>query len=180
MKNIIGYCLTLSVLIFSSCTKTAVKKNALGVYSCCIDYGCASPKKTTKCEDALAEIITDPSFGEAIHLQGNFPDGSDIQLVLLWKGSSGTFTFGEYEDNTAAYYPVLGQLEGYSTIDAGTSGTLNITEYDQTNQRLTGTFSFKGKHFNGSGFDNTFLNVSGSFTDIPIWDPLDPSTFPCK
>ena len=172
-------CLALVTFVFFSCTKSDVKKNEKGVYQVCIDYGCADPKKTANCEDAFAIASTDPSVGNLLTLIGRFPDGSAIQFLLSWDGTTNTFNFGYLDDNVASYFLQFGQTQGYFTIDEGTDGTLTITEFDQTNKRLAGTFNFKGKYFDGAAYQNEFLNVSGSFTNIPVIDPNDPSSNPC-
>lgn len=170
--------LALLFTLASGCYKTPLPKNQKGVYEVCIDYGCANPKKTDDCEDAIAMTSYDPSVGNLITLDGFFPDGSAVQFILSWDGSSTTFHFDDGYSNIASYFPRVGGYEQYSTIDEGTSGTLTITGYDETNQRLTGTFSFRGRYFDGSDFRNQFLDVSGSFTNVPIIDPYNPD-LPC-
>jgi hypothetical protein len=182
MKAIIINCcfLTFLPLLFFSCTKPDVKKKEIGLYSVCIDYGCTNPKKTANCEDAFATLFNDPSLGNIITLIGKFPDGSAIQFILLWDGgATNVFKFGDATTGSdeASYFPQFGQFQQYTTIDTGTDGTLTITELDQTNKRLNGTFSFKGKYFDGNNYLETFLNVSGSFTNIPIIDLANQSNF---
>jgi hypothetical protein len=174
--------LVLLAFMFFSCTKSDVKKNEKGVCQVCIDYGCANPKKTANCEDAFAIASTDPSVGNLLTLIGRFPDGSAIQFLLSWDGASSTFKFDDLSSgNVASYFPQFGQVQQYATIslNADVNGTLTVTEFDQANNRLTGTFNFKGKYFDGAAYQNQFLNVSGSFTNIPIIDPNDPSSSPC-
>lgn len=167
----------------ASCTKSATKsKSDIGFYSCCIDYGCTTPKKTVKCEDALAAYIAGSGTNPILTMNGFFPDGSAVQFVLSWQGNSGSFKFGISESNLATYFPKFPETEQYTTpLEEESEGVLTITEYDQTNQRITGTYNFKGIHItNNNVIDNTYLTVSGSFTNIPIWDPGKPETYPCK
>lgn len=171
------------LLAFLSCTKSPDKKSnkGKGVYEVCIDYGCSIPKKTSGCSDASAHVQYDPSVGTLLTLNGYFPDNTAIQFILEVSGNNygGTFPLGTSGNtyNIASYFPVLGESEQYTTIDQG-SGTLTITEYDQTNQRISGTFSFDGQYFNGNDFTNQFLRVSGTFSNVPIID-LASGEFPC-
>ena len=182
MKNIFIATVVLSCLL-ASCTKNSgSKKNVKGVYEVCIDYGCADPKKTANCEDAIGFIQYNAGVGsQQIHVQGHFPDNSVLSLDLLWNGNptQNIFTLDEDKVGTGnwgyGFYGIkLGETPGYYTSDGGT-GTATITEYDDVNQRVSGNFSFRAKYFNGTDFQNSFKNFSGTFVNIPIIDPANPS-----
>ncbi|MEO5682252.1 MAG: hypothetical protein ABIQ88_06400 [Chitinophagaceae bacterium] len=169
----------------SSCTKNGAAKKTIdkGVYEVCIDYGCTDPKKTANCEDVIAFIqFNAGAGGQQIHVQGHFPDNSVLSLDLLWDGNPTKNTFSLNEDKIGTgnwgygYYSAqLGSLQGYHTGDGG-SGTATVTDYDANNQRISGTFSFKAKYFDGSNYQNTYKTFSGSFINIPIIDPNNPQS----
>ncbi|MEO5592228.1 MAG: hypothetical protein ABIR15_03460 [Chitinophagaceae bacterium] len=173
------------VCLLTSCTKnsTSPDKPDKGVYEVCIDYGCSDPKKTANCEDVIGFIqLNAAAGGQQIHVQGHFPDNSIISLDLLWDGNPTKNIFTLDEDKTgtgnwgfASYGLKLGEAPGYYTIDGGT-GTATVTGYDDANQRISGTFSFKGKYFDGSSYQNSYKNFSGTFTNIPIIDPNNPQS----
>jgi hypothetical protein len=179
--------LLISVAHFSCTKSTTLKKKAdKGLVQVCIDYGCNDPKKTANCEDAFAWTQYDADVnGQLISIQGSFPDKSAVQIALVWNGNPSEQTFTLDEDASlgpnwgyASYFLTLGQSQGYLTIDGGT-GTATITNYDEENRRISGTFSFKGKYFTGTDYENSYKEFSGSFKDIPIIDLSNPQ-FPCE
>ncbi|MEX8547661.1 MAG: hypothetical protein V5804_08675 [Mucilaginibacter sp.] len=105
-------------------------------------------------------------------------------LSLLWNGNPTQTTFTLNEDKVGvgnwgyvSYFPKVGASSQYSTISGG-AGTATVTNYDAANNRISGTFSFKGKYFDGAAFKDSYQTFSGSFADIPIIDPNNPQ-LPC-
>jgi hypothetical protein len=183
MKNFI-YVLVAGICLFPSCTKNNSAKNpAKGVFQVCIDYGCTSPMTTANCEDVIGFIQNNPGVGaQQIHVQGHFPDNSVLSLDLLWNGQPTANTFSLDENKIGIgnwgvgfYDLALGKPEGYHTADGGT-GTATVTAYDAVNQRISGTFSFRAKYFDGNAFQNKYRDFSGSFVNVPIIDPANPQS----
>jgi hypothetical protein len=170
----------LIMLIGASCTKieTGKKNPGIGTFEVCIDYGCATPKKTVKCEDVGAFIQSDPTTGTILNIQGVFPDNTAVQLILSWDGNMANNTFNLAESNVnnsnwgiGTFYPVFGQPKVYNTAYEGSTGTVSITSLDRDNNRISGSYHFKGKYFNGSDYEEDYKDVVGTFTNIPIYDP---------
>lgn len=157
-----------------------------GVVEVCIDYGCSQPKRTEKCEDAFGMIMDNASIGQTqLWLQGVFPDKSVLALTLLWDGTPTNGDFSLNEENIgvgnwgfANYSFKLGETPGYSTIDESSIGKATITSFDEANRRISGHFSFTGKLFNGTAFENSFKSFSGRFENLPIMEPSNPG-LPC-
>jgi hypothetical protein len=98
------------------------------------------------------------------------PDSGVHQYTLAWDNSSGSA--GAFMDSALADVTAFTSNAGSSPGEAG--GTLNITSIDETNKKMSGTFSFKAKRLT----DNTYRNITeGVFTNVPYITSLPPSSF---
>lgn len=136
----------------------------------CADDGDGTPviinpnaKMTCKIDGAqwtaLTRVTTNTAGGFSINGSALQSDALDITIV---GESTGTYTLGTMQFNfTASYSPVASNTDSlYTAIN----GTVVLSEVDQTNRRVSGTFNF-----NAINVSNNALNRSvteGVFTSL--------------
>ena len=88
-----------------------------------------------------------------------------IQLNLFGN-TTGTYTISDSETSAIGGYVLNATAEGfYSTISADAPvGQIIITEYDQTNKTVSGTFQFEAYNLNGAKISIT----EGKFTKVAL------------
>lgn len=108
---------------------------------------------------ALTRVTTNTAGGFSINGSALQSDALDITIV---GETTGTYTLGTMQFNfTASYSPVASNTDSlYTAIN----GTVVLSEVDQTNRRISGTF-----FFNAINVSNNALNKSitdGVFTSL--------------
>ncbi len=103
----------------------------------------------------------------------------DKKTVLITLADSGVHQYtlyydglnaGAFQDSSLADITAFTSNGGSSAAETG--GTVNITSIDETNKKISGTFSFKAKR----GTDETFRNITeGSFTNLSYSTSLPPA-----
>ncbi len=88
-----------------------------------------------------------------------------IQLNLFGN-TTGTYTISDSETSAVGGYVLNATAEGfYSTIVADTPvGQVVITEYDKTNNKVSGTFQFEAYNANG----DKIVITEGKFTKVAL------------
>jgi len=88
-----------------------------------------------------------------------------IQLNLFGK-TTGTYTITDSQTSAIGGYVLNATAEGfYSTLSADVpSGQIVITEYDQTNKTVSGTFQFEAYNLNEAKISIT----EGKFTKVAL------------
>jgi len=108
---------------------------------------------------ALTRVTTNTAGGFSINGSALQSDALDITIV---GETTGTYTLGTMQFNfSASYSPVASNTDSlYTAIN----GTVVLSEVDQTNRRISGTFNF-----NAINVKNAALNKSiteGLFTSL--------------
>jgi hypothetical protein len=190
MKKV--FYLIIAVFVFAGCTKDGnnSKKNKNGLFQCSIE-GDANIQFHVEggCDKVFAHYVpgdASSDFYNILLVQG-FDGKQTLGITLYFKGdypSNPIFQLGIDGGGANAQYSGMGQfmpdelnnpLTFYSTDDRH-FGTCTITEYDQVNQRISGTFSFDGQLYNnGAMASGATSSLKGSFADVPIVDLTDPS-----
>ena len=179
----------LALFFLTGCVKDelAKKKNKGGFYECNIEGDVnVQFKAEGDCGKVSAKYFPlSPDYDNyrAIVIQG-FDGKQIVSIILYFKGGfptnpvfdldmdsyGGNFGIGQYIPDA---YNATSSIN-YSTDDRKT-GTCTITEYDQTNQTISGTFSFSAQgNNNGAMLAGVEVGLSGKFTNVPIVDLTDP------
>lgn len=116
-------------------------------------------------------------------------DGQSELMITLWFSgkleSNPQFTLNGSSSNSiidnhgfARFIPDLNSPYGYYGTTENTFGSLFITKYDQSNQRISGAYSFPSQQMKNGLAINVSKNsrsiISGAFTNMPINDYSDP------
>lgn len=178
-----------SLVYFTGCVKNdlAKKKNQGGYYECNIEGDVTVQFKAEgDCGKVSAKyfpLSQDFDDYRSIIIQG-FDGKQIVSIILYFKGSfptnpvfdldadayGGNFGVGNYVPDAYNTSSI-----NYST-DERKTGTCTITEYDQTNQTISGTFSFAAQGYNnGATLAGVEVGLSGKFTNVPIVDLSDPN-----
>lgn len=178
------------ITMLASCTKISdEKKNNLdGTYQVSIEgYLNLQLKMQGSCTHVFAHYADLSNQGSAntksLLIQGT-DDQSRVVSLLLYFNSlplDGNFHLGL--DNPDLAYPGwasfaldgLNSPSAFYTTDEKNTGICTITEYNQTNQTISGTFDFSGQEYNnGATLAGATAHFSGSFSNVPINDITDP------
>lgn len=178
-----------SLFYFTGCVKDELekKKNNVGYYECNIEGDVNVQFKAEgdcgKVSVKYFPLSQDYDNYRSIVIQG-FDGKQIVSIILYFKGSfptnpvfdldadayGGNFGFGQYIPDALNTSSI-----NYLT-DERKTGTCTITEYDQTNQTISGTFSFTAQGFNnGATLAGVEVGLSGKFTNVPIIDLSDPN-----
>lgn len=119
----------------------------------------------------------------AIMVQGK--DGDRLlTLILYFKGdypSNPVFpidynAYGQTAFGIGSFVPDIYNTGTFYSSDDANIGTCTITEYDQVNQTISGTFSFSTQGYsNGAELAGVHASFTGTFTNVPISDLTDPN-----
>ena len=110
---------------------------------------------------ALSRVTT--LQGTTLLVNGTGSLGSDVLNITVPSAGVGTF-------NLSTVQPISAQFSATYTNDTGntdslytaTSGTVTITKFDQTNKRVSGTFSFTARNLAMA----TKTITEGTFTEL--------------
>lgn len=116
-------------------------------------------------------------FGDTLDINGVAVSGTDTQnvrfSVVLTSGRTGNYTIGTFPQKnsgtaSAFYYNKLSVKNGGIGFTGYTcSGSLNISSWDETNQKFNGSFSFNMTPKNPSDSKTPAYTVtSGNFTNL--------------
>lgn len=84
--------------------------------------------------------------------------------------------FGENAWGIANYIPDINNSAFFYVTDDKNTGTCTITEYDQVNQTVSGTFQFSTQATNGGAeLAGVHAGFKGTFSNVPINDITDPN-----
>jgi hypothetical protein len=98
-----------------------------------------------------------------IDIEGG-PSSRNIQVDLRIPNSVGTYTLNG--GSTNATYIIVDSNNVYRT-DATHTGTVNITQYDSTNRKISGKFSFNALITSTTGTITPTISITnGSFTNV--------------
>ena len=148
-----------------------------GLLAVCLLLGISSCVDNNKCSDTnlTAQInvspftsctITASAVGNRIQInaQENEPRAyRSIQLIL--PNAVGHYTIGQQGvDDTYASTSLAGAQPVEYVSDSLRTGTLDITTFDATNHKASGTFSFAA--YDHTGVNGTKTVTNGVFTDV--------------
>lgn len=188
MKKIHIICMIL--IVFAACTKISdeKKKKQDGTYEVAIEgYINQQFKIQGNCTNVFAAYADFSNQGlentKSLTIEGRDDQNRLIGIVLYFNKLplDGIFHLG-IDDQTITYggmgqfIPnVLDAQSLFYTTDDNHFGTCMITEYNQPNQTISGTFDFTGQatDFGGANFSGMTARFSGSFNNIPINDLTD-------
>lgn len=119
--------------------------------------------------NAWAADVTTCSYSQTMNLtqitgmKGTMAEA--IQLNLFGN-TTGTYSISDSETSAVGGYVLNATAEGfYSTIVADTPvGQVVITEYDKTNNKVSGTFQFEAYNANG----DKIVITEGKFTKVAL------------
>jgi hypothetical protein len=188
-KNFFSICIAISiVLLFTSCVKTNTNvstKDNKGIFEVSIE-GDINPQFHVEggCDVVHAFYYPQSATYEYYHslmIQGldnkqlitiflyfkEFPVNSSFNLD---PASHGGNAFGVMN-----FVPDINNSASDFSSDENNIGTCTITEYDQINQTVSGTFSCTTQGYNnGATLAGIHASFSGTFTNVPINDLTDP------
>ena len=162
MKNILILLFAVSLLSISSCqnNNNNNNNNVTNVWQASVN----GVQKTGSFYSCYYDISADKGIVISLH-EGAGSNGNYVQLTLEGDGtndlSPGTYTLGSGLGDG-------GWVSGFTNYASnnGGSGTLVITQFNLSTNKMSGTFSFTAKNLSNSSDVVTVTN--GSFTNLTI------------
>jgi len=103
---------------------------------------------------------------EELTITGIATDGKKFFFVIDGFSGNLDYSFGPGLANSATYEQLFNNTTTTFSTTTGGTGTLSVTEYNEENQFVSGTFSFTAAQVNNVG--NTINVTDGTFENVPI------------